>query len=428
MRRLLSALAVAALMALAAAPAQAETTGPCGVGAQSPTCHFWTGKVTFIGDGDTVSVHLDGASKSSSIRVRVTGINALEEYVHTSTAADRVGECHANEATARLEQLVAASKGRVRLAAQDPTSHSGSRARRQVSVNIGGRWRDVGRTLLNEGHALWLSNGNEWAWNASYSVIAARAAGRHVGIWNPDYCGAGPAADLKLWVNADADGNDTKNVNGEWVRIKNLDQTNPVPLGGWTLRDSDLRHYVFKPDEVVPPNTTITVFVGRGTDAAPGQLYWNLRGPIFDNPSSIGKGYGDGAYLSDPDGDIRAFMQYPCRWHCSDPLKGEVRLTAAYKPKNEYVTLDNTSGHTIDLEGYGLWTPGHTYAFQPPSTLAPGQSMRVNLQGSPEADTPLDKNWGLTTQVLGNTSDVVKLRTFDYIDVACQAWGTSTCG
>lgn len=423
MRRFVLLLALALLAAPASA--SAATTGPCGVGEMSPTCYFWTGKVTFIGDGDTLSVHLDHSK--SVIRVRITGINATEEYVHTNTAEDRVGECHAGEATARLEQLVKAGKGRVRLSAQDPASNSGGRPRRAVAVFINGRWRDVGRTMLAEGHAIWLGNGKEWAWNTSYSIIAARAASRKLGIWNPEYCAPGPPADVKLWVNSDADGSDTANPNGEWVRIKNLDTVNPLPIGGWWVRDSDLRRYVFPADEAIPPNSTVSLNVGRGIDAPPGQLFWNLRGPIFDNASSTGTGGGDGAYLFDPDGDLRAHMQYPCRWSCSDKLKGAIRIDADYKSTHEFVTLTNVSNDSADLEGYRLWTPGHTYAFVPPATIAPGDSMRVEIEGDPADDTALVKHWGLSGAVLGHSSDVVKLSTFDYVDVACLAWGTSSC-
>lgn len=412
------------LLAFPATAAAAER-GPCGVGEQSPTCYFWNGKVTFIADGDTLSVKI-GREKTAT-RVRITGLNATEEYVHTSSADDRVGECHADEATARLEQLVRAAKGRVRLSAQDPASNSRGRYRRAVSVNIGGRWRDVGRTLLNEGHALWLANGSEWAWNASYSVLAQRAAARKIGLWNPDYCAPGPAADVKMWVNADADGDDTQNPNGEWIRIKNLDPVNALPIGGWWVRDSDLRRYVFPADEVIAPDSVVTVYVGRGTNVPPGDLFWGLGASIFDNPSSAGTGSGDGAYLFDPDGDLRAHMQYPCRWHCSDPLEGKVKVEAAYKRNDEYVTLTNTSGSRVDLDGYRLWTPGYTYAFTPPATIQPGDSMRVYTQGSAAEDEPLVKHWGLQGPVLGNNSDKVKLSTFDYIDVACQAWGTATC-
>ncbi|MEA2427082.1 MAG: competence protein ComEC, partial [Thermoleophilaceae bacterium] len=366
MHRFLLAFAAAAGAALCPASAGAAvktTTGPCGVGAQSPQCFFWTGRVTFIGDADTVSVVLDGDKSRHPINVRLTGINATESYVHTNDPQDRVGECHANEATDRLQSMIAASKGRVRLSAQNPSSHSGTRPRRAVAVNIGGRWRDVGRTLLNEGHALWLPNKVEYAWNNSYSIIAARAAEKHIGIWDPQHCAPGPSQGqkLKLWVNSDAPGSDSTNPNGEWVKIKNLDDVNPVPIGGWWVRDSDLRRYMFPAGATIPPNSTITMFVGGGIDT-PSEFFWGLSGGVFDNGSRGINGAGDGAYLFDPDGDVRAFMQYPCRWHCADPLAGAVRLDV-HPAGQEYVDVTNVSSGGIDLESYRLIAGGYVYPF-----------------------------------------------------------------
>ena len=59
-------------------------------------------------------------------------------------ARHRLGDCHAVQATERVEQLVRRAKGRVRLAAEDPLSMSGHRLRRIVAVRSGGRWTDVG--------------------------------------------------------------------------------------------------------------------------------------------------------------------------------------------------------------------------------------------------------------------------------------------
>src|SRR5918997_47765 len=95
-------------------------------------------------------------------------------------------------AAARLERLIRAGRGVVRLAAQDPRSRAGSRLRRAVYVRIDGRWVDVAHVLLGEGHALWLPNGVEWAWNLSHSEAAERAAARGLRLWDTDSCGTGP--------------------------------------------------------------------------------------------------------------------------------------------------------------------------------------------------------------------------------------------
>src|SRR4051812_31469899 len=115
-----------ALCVLFGLPAsQAVAMGPCNTAGGGPRCHIYNGKVAFIGDGDTVSVRLDSQRKKARpLRVRISGIQAMEERVYTSDRKKRRGECHANEATARLEYLVKLSKGRVQLAAQRPGSHS----------------------------------------------------------------------------------------------------------------------------------------------------------------------------------------------------------------------------------------------------------------------------------------------------------------
>jgi endonuclease YncB( thermonuclease family) len=408
-------------------PASAAIVAPCGVGAGSPVCHFWNGKVTFIGDGDTISVDLAGHKGERPVRVRITGIQAMEEHVYTDNPADRTGECHANEATARLEHLVKASKGKVRLAAQDQYSRSGNRLRRQVSVRINGRWRDVGRTLLSEGHALALPNPVEWAWNASYSLLSQRAAAQRIGLWDPTYCGPGPEpfANLRLWVNSDAEGSDESNPDGEFVRLKNMDPVNPVPIGNWWVRDSGLRRYTLPPTATVPAGGEITVYVGEGEDTAT-EFFWGIRGGVFDNVTQNGHGGGDGAYLFDPEGDLRASMIYPCRYNCVDPLQNALQVSA-HPRGSEYVTVTNVSASPVDLEGYQLRTAMHGYPFPPGSTLQPGESLRVETRGDPGDDTPLLKHWGLDSLILPNGGGSVKLSTFTYVDLACDSWGSGSC-
>ena len=135
-----------------------------------------------------------------------------------------------------------------------------------MAVKLNGRWRDVGRILIAEGHALWLPNCNEWAWNADYATLAERAAVQQRGIWSPTYCGLGPsdASPLRVLVNADADGDDHGFINGEWIRIRNLDTVNEVHLGGWWVRDSALRRFTFPDWATLPPGETLTVYAGDG--------------------------------------------------------------------------------------------------------------------------------------------------------------------
>lgn len=296
----------AALLALALAPPAAAPAaeGPCLPG--GPRCTFWTGRVVHVHDGDTLEVRSGGRI----LRVRITGIQAMEQTAYSSFPSRRRGECHAVAATNRLERLVKGAGNVVRLAAQDPRSRSGGRWRRSIAVRSGGGWRDLGEIMLAEGHALWLTNPVEWAWNARYAAAAERAAASGLRLWDSDACGAGPSAgaDLRVHVNWDADGVDVENPNGEWMRVSNRSGED-VSLAGWWVRDSALRRYRFPSWAVVPAGGAVTVRVGRG--AASGSVFhWGLGEPAFENPVGDGRAVGDGAYLFDPDGDLRSWHTY----------------------------------------------------------------------------------------------------------------------
>lgn len=184
------------------------------------------------------------------------------------------------------------------------------RWRRSLAVRTKTGWRDLGLAMVEEGHALWLNNAVEWAWNEAYAEASERAAAQRLGLWRPDACGAGPSAgaDLEVRVNWDADGNDGQNPNGEWIRVVNRSSAD-VPLGGWWVRDSALRRYRFPSWAVAPAGDAVTVFVGRGQQR-PGAFHWGLGEPAFENVTGDGRHVGDGAYLFDPDGDLRAFALY----------------------------------------------------------------------------------------------------------------------
>ncbi len=179
---------------------------------------------------------------------------------------------------------------------------------------------------------MWLPNAREWAWNKDFSVLAGRAARAQLNLWDPDYCGVGPneGQPLQMLVNWDADGDDNLDPNGEWVRIRNSDPVNPMPLGGWWLRDSALRRYTFPSWATIEPGGSITVYDGIGDDNDR-EFYWGLRRPAFENVTHDETQMGDGAYLFDPQGDLRYSMTYPCREGCDEPLRGSVRLDVTPK-------------------------------------------------------------------------------------------------
>ena len=433
MRRLLPSLVAATLaaaLALVTAPrADAYWKGPCVGGTKRPTCYFWQGKVTFVADGDTLDVDVQGDGTSTPRRVRVTGINAMEQSVYSTDPAKRRGACHALEATARLEQLVELGGRVVRLGAQDPGSTSGRRSRRSVAVYLSGAWRDAGQILLDEGHALWLPNRIEWARNSRYNRGAQKAAAARLGLWDPDQCASGPdeATPLKMWVNWDADGTDgVGNLNGEWVKIKNVGSTD-LPIAGWWLRDSFLARYTFPSGAVIPAGAVVTLYVGSRPSSDTNtttHFYWRRASSVFDNVGPAGMG--DGGYLFDTQGDLRISMMYPCRYGCTDPLHGNVRI-AARASSPEEVRVRNTSASPVDLEGYVVENRPYVYSFGSNTVLAPGETVRLSPIGSPTRDTRLRKHWGKAKYILNDSGDKVALRTAANVFILCYAWGSASC-
>ena len=426
MRRF-AAVFLAIVLAAVVAPAAAQArTGSCLAPGVQALCEVWTGKVTTIGDADTIYVAVEGDGIPGSVSVRVTGVNAAELSVYGS-ATRRRGECHAVEATSRIEQLIRRSKGRVRLAAMDPASHSRNRLKRAVAVKIGGRWRDVGRILVAEGHALWLPSRAEYVWNRGYSLLAARAAAEGRGLWSTNYCGPGPSetSPLQIWANSDADGNDWDFLNGEWIKIRNLDPVNQVPLGGWWVRDSQLRRFTFPSWATIAPGDTITVYAGDGPHTWT-EFFWGLRTPALENATDGDDALGDGVYLFDPEGDMRAWMMYPCRLNCADPNVGAIAISAKSAGR-EHITLRNVAAHAIDLSTYRLAARPYGYAFPSGSVLQPGQEMRIETTGDPSEDTQFEKHWGETGPILRNAGDTVSVTTYTGIVLGCHAWGDRAC-
>jgi micrococcal nuclease len=299
LRRLASLATAIALIAGFPAPASASTTS-CLPGGTT-RCQVWTGKVVRVSDGDTLMVDLAGDGTATPRSIRLIDAQAMELSVHSSILAKRRGDCHALAATARLEQLVRAGGGVVRLTAQDAGSESLNRPLRAVQLRIGGLWRDVGLDLVRRGLALWQPWAGEWAWNATYRAASQRAAAEGLNLFDTDACATGPYQSAAITVQVD--------WRLEMIHVSNASPS-VISVGGWWVRDSGLRRYTFPARTVIPAGGTVTVHVGAGTNTA-ADFYWGLTAPILDNPTDDEQARGDGGYLFDPQGDLRAWMIYP---------------------------------------------------------------------------------------------------------------------
>jgi len=413
---MLRLLLAAVLVALALPAATEARTTSCLPGGDGPRCRLWTGKVVSVNDGDTFKVDIAGDGRRG-VDVRFAGVQAMELTVHHPHPAKRRDECHGLEATARVEQLVKASRRRVRLTAEHASSRSDRRLARHVAIRRDGRWEDLGAILMAEGHALFLANLKEPAWNRRYDELSQQAALAGLGLWNPAHCGSGPAQDvpLRVWANWNPPGVDNRNVNGEWTKVRNDSPSRAVPLAGWWIRDSMQRRYTIPAGTVLEPGQTLTLHTGRGIDQGLTR-YWGLGVTLYPNPSP-GEHTGDGAYLFDPQGDLRAAMTYPCLVACGHPDAGALALSAD-PGGDESVTVRNVAGRPVDLADKLLVVnDGFAFPFGDGAVLRPGQERVLRLGADLGMDRPIMRDRG----------GAARIATFRDIALACDAWGSGRC-
>src|SRR4051812_42340543 len=104
--RFLAPLLAGLIILLGAAPAHAAWRAPCVPGTNGPQCTWWNARTTFVADGDTIRVHLEGDRSGRIATIRFTGINAMELHRYSATASRRRGECHGVAATAVVDRMI----------------------------------------------------------------------------------------------------------------------------------------------------------------------------------------------------------------------------------------------------------------------------------------------------------------------------------
>ncbi|MEJ7783644.1 MAG: lamin tail domain-containing protein [Solirubrobacteraceae bacterium] len=376
-----------------------------------------------VNDGDTIIVRLNGRTEV----IRFLGVQAFELSTYNNNDPTRWrGECHSVPAARFVLRTIKRAGYRVRLSSPAPRTDTRGRLIRQVDVRLDGRWRDLEQMLLRRGLVMWLHHVAEAGLNRRYSLAQQTAAAKGVGIFRSSACGAGPRQDasFELRIMSDPIGEDTDR-NGEWVRITNTG-AQAVSLGGWSLGNAGPKaeRFRFPAGAGIAAGGSVTVFNGAGTTGVTA-FYRDLDHNLFEN-SDNGNGAGDGAYLLDPDGDVRAHTVYPCLLACSDPNQGALQVRANPIRGPEYVLIRNVSDHPVDLHRYQLRIKG-AYPFGPESVLAPGEAMQVFVKGDPSEDTRLVRHIGYDGAYMNDGGGSARVATYDEIDLACDAWGSGRC-
>jgi hypothetical protein len=102
--------------------------------------------------------------------------------------------------------------------------------------------------------------------------------------------------------NFDASGNDNyaANLNGEWVRIKNV-CTTTKSLSYWTIRDYGSKHVYKIPYGVkIRPGASLTLYSGRGTNTAAKRYWQRSYGAVWNNSAP------EYAYLKNAAGTLQS--------------------------------------------------------------------------------------------------------------------------
>ena len=226
-------------------------------------------------DGDTCQLE-DGR------RVRYLGIDAPEE-----------GDPHAEEATRANNALVGGRAVRLEFG-RSPQDSQDSNGRLLAYVFVNDTF--VNETLLRQGHAhLRHPVAAKYRQRFLQAQDEARAAG--LGIWARAEAGKFLAI---VEVHADAEGDDRRNLNDEFIVIENQGHT-PIDLTGWTVSDAANHRYIF-PNFTLAAKARVTLRTGLGK-ATKDELFWGSRRPIWNNE-------GDTIFIRDADGCLMLVHVY----------------------------------------------------------------------------------------------------------------------
>ncbi|HSP27701.1 MAG TPA: lamin tail domain-containing protein [Ilumatobacteraceae bacterium] len=235
-------------------------------------------------DGDTLEL----SSPRGEVTVRVIGINAPES-----------GECFGEEAADALDAMVAGEE--LVLIADRSDLDQFERSLRYVETVDG---VDVGAELVAGGFAIARRYPPDEARADFYADLQRDAQRAQRGLWAPDACGASDldGVEIDVEINADAPGDDSVNLNGEWVRFTNSG-IDTVDLDGWEVADESASHRYRFSDLRLGAGEAVTLFSGCGRDDGSAR-YWCVSGSAVWNNS------GDTVFLRDAQGNIVASLAY----------------------------------------------------------------------------------------------------------------------
>lgn len=318
------------------------STMDCGVGTQVPAANGAIetvnecGIVYDINDGDTVWVK---TTQNSIVEVRNIGLQTPE----LKKVSGYPEQCGATAAKNNFRAMMTPAVTVVQLRSITGKSNnwlkSDPRAERSIYIinPVTGLFDiDVQAEQMKAGWSFFWPSSAEWTHNKEYLgyLLEARAAGR--GMWNPNACGTAEGVTPEIWLNADSPSiNGSENAFGEYVLLHNPTGSD-INLQGWSLRDGSLDFFShggnwefgasrFQSNAVIPAGGTLTVYISNpaGYSLTSNEISyfrsdWRMPSGYQIANGSVGTAtnpnyaHGDGIYLLDPKGNVRASMLSVC--------------------------------------------------------------------------------------------------------------------
>lgn len=397
-----------------------------------------TARVTRVADGDSFwargDFNRDGTPEDRLIRL--VGADTPER-----------GYCMYSEATQFSTNLLtyAGGRGRIVTLSTDVPGATGQKDRLlyRVSVERNGTRYDLTEELLKRGLALWMPYMDQPTKFQRYHRIAEAAARSGVRLFAGDRCSAGPSPDanLKIDVQWESDPN-----MGEHSRIYN-NGPGSLDVDNWIIRGGRVRRMRIPSGGPIAPGEMLTVHHASGTNT---RLHRYLGSrqlwPDIDvfNPFPNGRGGGEGGYLLDPGGDVRAWQMYACIRSCAHPADGKFAVTdSMINPtcndgqrscwQQEFVELTNTSTVAVNVGRLVIDIAPWTVELPPTLTLQPDDRIVVW-----SGDGTYNKQTGAVTThnfylkatdypPLTNPGDRVVMRTYHGHIAYCYSWGNVSC-
>ena len=314
----------------------------CGVGEKITTASGAVEEVRECGivykheDGDTTHVK---TTANKLVEVRNIGLQTPERKKGSNLA-----QCGAEDAYENFKALMPEEITIVQLRSISNSTNGwggGSRPLRSVYKlnNTTGEFDiDVQAEQIKAGWSLWWPLAEEWAHNKEYLDLMNDAKTRGVGIWNPNLCGNATGGVPSMWFSHNAPKIDTDDepAFGEYVILKNQTSA-PINLKGWALRDNSLNFFwnssngkwmqslnkfgtltlapgdhriIYLDNPKKYPLSTTEYEYFNWSRNTPGHQLTNASVRTSSNPNYAN---GDGLYLLDPKGNIRASMTNPCK-------------------------------------------------------------------------------------------------------------------